>query len=98
MTGCVCLDSPALEKDNKALDVGPELDTPLLEMSVSGEICMFPLCAGFLPFDSPDPLSSPPCCSLPSSRKLQRMGHLSRPSCNQDSCLAHTCPRSEEGV
>lgn len=94
MTDRVCLDSPALEKD-KALYVDPELDAPLPEMSISGEIRVFTLCAGFLPFASPVPLSSLPCGSLFSSRKLQRVGHISRPSC-QDSCLVHTCPRLEE--
>lgn len=80
MTGCVYLDSPALEKHNKALGVDPELDAPLLQMSISGKIRVFTLCAGFLPFASPDPLAFFHCCSLPSSRRLRRMGDINRPS------------------
>lgn len=54
-TSCLSRDLLALGKDNKALCLDPELDAPLLEISISGEIYVIRLRAGLLPLAPPHP-------------------------------------------
>lgn len=51
-------------KDNKPSCVDQELDAPLPEMSISWEVGVLTLRAGFLPSAPPDPLASCPHCSV----------------------------------